>query len=342
MHIRSVAPNRIDLAGGTLDIHPLYVFEGEAVTVNLAIDIRSHVEIQTRSDMRVLLRSVDFGSETLALDVDSLPIESDLDLLTRAVRFYRPPCGIEMATFNQAPRGSGLGASSALLMAMSAALARLADVPLPGDTIIDWGANLEARNLGIPTGKQDYFAAVYGGLSAIRFDVRGAHREAIAVPPGFLEELERHLVLSFTGVSHFSGTNNWAMMKRYIDSEGDTVARMRAIKATAHAMRDALAAGDIKAVAGVLAEEWENRKGLAEGVTTPGIDAMVASAQEAGALASKICGAGGGGCMVTIAGDGHREQVEAALAAHGARVLPFHIDTSGLQVEVAETVEGPE
>lgn len=333
MKIRAVTPNRIDLAGGTLDIFPLYLFEGEGLTVNLGIDVHSQVEIETLADRRVILHSRDFGQTLEAEDVDALPLGRELDLVARAVKFFRPGSGIRVTTENQAPRGSGLGASSALLMALSGALARLVGLKHTMDNIIDWGANLEAQSLGIPTGKQDYYGAVYGGVSAIHFGVKGAQREAVPVDRNFRQELEDRLILSFTGVSHFSGTNNWNMMKRYIDAEGDTVPRLRAIKETAFRMRDALASRDLERVAAVLAQEWEQRKGLAEGVTNPQIERMVADAQAAGALASKICGAGGGGCMLTISQRGARAAVENALQGAGASVIPFRIDMDGLQVE---------
>ncbi|MBM3461978.1 MAG: hypothetical protein FJX76_07750 [Armatimonadetes bacterium] len=337
MKIRATAPNRVDLAGGTLDIYPLYLFMDGGVTVNLGIDVNSTVEVETRADKRVVLHSRDFGQTVEAESVDALVLGAELDLLARAVKFFSPSVGVNVTTENRAPKGSGLGASSALLMALLGALARVTGTNMPGDTVIDWGANLEAQSIAIPTGKQDYYGAVYGGASAIHFGVKGARHERIPLEDGFRRALEERLVLSFTGISHFSGTNNWNMMKRYIDGAGDTVPRLNAIKETAYRMREALLARDFARLATVIEEEWTNRKGLAEGVTTPEIDAMMEAALKAGAQASKVCGAGGGGCMLTLAGEGKRAAVVAALESTGARVLPFAIDTSGLVIEALET-----
>ena len=337
MKIRARAPNRIDFAGGTLDIYPLYLFEGEGLTVNMAIDVRSRVEIETTSQESIVLHSHDLNQTVEAAHVDALELGKELDLLARAVRFYRPSGGIRVTTENQAPRGSGLGASSALLMALSGSLARLVGTRLFGDNMIDWGANLEAQNLKIPTGKQDYYAAVYGGVSAIHFGIKGVRREAIPLDATFGRELEECLILSFTGISHFSGTNNWNMMKRYIDSDSNTVECLRAIKKTAYQMREAFLARDVALIAACLAQEWAHRKRLAEGVTTPEIDRMMAAAEGAGAHSSKICGAGGGGCMVTVARKGERQAVEEALMSAGARILPFKIDADGLVVEALQT-----
>ena len=339
MHVKVTAttPNRIDLAGGTLDIHPLYVFEDGGLTVNLGIDIISRAEVETRDDGRVVLHSRDLDVTETYASLADVKVGGTLDLLARAVRFYAPSMGVTVTTKNDAPKGSGLGASSALLMALSGALARVAGDDAPVERYIDWGANLEAQNIAIPTGKQDYYGAIYGGASAIWFELRGNRRESLDDGSGFLDTLEQHLVLSFTGISHFSGTNNWAMMKRYIDRSGDTVERLHEIKRTALAMRDALRSRDMGRVAEVLHREWTQRKGLAEGVTTPEIEAMVAAAQEAGALASKICGAGGGGCMITLAPPSRRDAVVAALEGAGARHLPCRLRHEGLRVE---TVDG--
>lgn len=346
LRIVATTPNRIDLAGGTLDIYPLYVFENSGLTVNLGIDIESRVDITARDDGRVILQSSDFNVTEEYGSLADVEVGHELDLLARAVRFYAPSTGLTVVTRNHAPRGSGLGASSALLMALSGALSRLNELtsganPVEATRYIDWGADLEAQNLGIPTGKQDYFAAIYGGLSAIWFEVRGNRRESLDQGDGFLETLEQHLVLSFTGVSHFSGTNNWNMMKRYIDRQGDTVERLRAIKSTAFRMRDALLAKDVLRVAEVLDEEWSHRKQLADGVSTPQIDAMVAAARSAGAYASKICGAGGGGCMVTICPPSQRDAVIAALQENGARHLPCGIRSQGLAVENVQPGHAP-
>lgn len=333
MRITATTPNRIDLAGGTLDIYPLYVFEDGGLTVNLGIDIESRVDVETRNDGRVELRSTDFGAAESYDSVESVQVGGQLDLLARAVRFYAPSTGVTVSTYNQAPRGSGLGASSALLMALSGALSRLTLREATPENLIDWGANLEAQHIAIPPGKQDYYAAIHGGLSAIWFEVSGNRRESLDSAGTFLDTLEQHLLLTFTGISHFSATNNWNMMKRYIDREGDTVDRLRAIKTTALSMREALLSRDMSRVAEVLDQEWQQRKGLAEGVTTPEIDSMVSAAKDVGALASKICGAGGGGCLVTLCPPERREAVRLALRDSGGQLLECRIRRQGLVVE---------
>lgn len=339
MKIASQAPNRIDLAGGTLDIYPLYVFLEGGYTLNAAIDLYSRVEIETRDDDQFSFRSVDMGAELEISRADLLSGAADdslFRLLIEIVRFYLPTTGLHVTTHNQAPKGSGLGASSALLIALSGALNQLHSRYADGETLIRHGADLEAWSLGIPTGKQDYYAAMYGGLQAIHFGKAGIQREHLKLSPDFVKALNAGLVLSFTGQSHFSGTNNWNMMKRYIDDSGDSRTALRQIGKTSASLRQALLAEDLERVYRLINEEWHNRKSLAEGVTTDQIESMIAAADAAGAKASKICGAGGGGCLLTLCPPDEREAVQQALSETGAEIMPQQIVFQGLQVTGVE------
>lgn len=333
MHITATAPTRIDLAGGTLDIFPLYLFEGGGLTINLAINLRSRVEIKTLQDEKILIHSTDLNLTQEAKSLDSLSLGGPLDLIARAVRFYRPSCGLEITTRNTAPQGSGLGASSSLLIAVLGALGRLTGEEPPRHDLVNWAANLEAQILGIPTGKQDYYAALCGGLNAIWFTERGITLEALMAEAAGLFSLAGWMILSFTGISHFSGDNNWAMMKRYIDKEKSAVEGLRGIRHTAFKMREHLLAKDFLSVAESLREEWNLRKNLADGVTNEKIETIIAAAAQAGAKASKICGAGGGGCLLTMAPPEKRDGVIEALRGAGAEILNFEPEESGLTVE---------
>ncbi len=333
MIVAATAPSRIDLSGGTLDLYPLYLFLDGGLTNNAAIDLWSEVRIETRDDVRVQLTSVDTGQELTAPSVAELPTDRELGFVAQVVKFYPPKTGVNVTTNNRPPHGSGLGASSSLLIALSGALDRINGTNMAPELFVDYGANVEAQSIGVPTGKQDYLAALYGGVNAFHFDAAGWKREQLVVEEERLQQLEERIVLTFTGETHFSGTSNWNMLKRYIDDAPGSRDNMREIQRVAEEMRVALKAFDIDRFAELLALEWESRKRLAEGVTTPGIDRMVAAAKAAGALASKICGAGGGGCMITLVAEGRRKEVEAAFGAAGAQVLPFHIARQGLTVK---------
>jgi D-glycero-alpha-D-manno-heptose-7-phosphate kinase len=332
MYVEAIAPARIDLAGGTLDIYPLYLFEEGGITVNIGVDVCSRVRLTPRADRKVHIRSVDTGTTQSAASVEELDPRGPLDLVARLLRFYAPATGVDVETENRAPKGSGLGASSSLLIALSGALNELNGANLDGETIIRYGADLEAQNIRVPTGKQDYYAAFYGGVSAIYWGIRQNEVRKLLVSEDVISTLESRLIVSFTGISHFSGATNWDMLRNYIEDTGSTRQSMRVINETAHEMARVLQNADFAGFAQVLDREWQNRRSLAEGVSTPDIDAMMAAARSAGAAASKLCGAGGGGCMVTFVEDGTQEAVKTALAARGAQVIPYRISRQGLQV----------
>jgi D-glycero-alpha-D-manno-heptose-7-phosphate kinase len=323
MRISVTVPTRIDLAGGTLDVYPLYLFEEGGLTINAAVNVFGHVVVEERQDDRISICSLDAGIEECYAGPEEMTTGGPLDLAKRALRYYRPSRGLNVTLRSEAPHGSGLGASSALLMALSSALNELEDLGLSQDRIIDLGANIEAQTIGIPTGKQDYFPPLFGGICSIWFDVDGHQLERLDEDEELVTRLNERLILTFTNITRFSGVTNWAMLRRYIEREGDTVAHLRRIKQVALACRDVLKAGDLDEFARLLDVEWENRKLLAEGVTTPEIEDMVHAARQAGARASKICGAGGGGCMITYADPENADGVRRALVDAGATLMPF-------------------
>jgi D-glycero-alpha-D-manno-heptose-7-phosphate kinase len=194
------------------------------------------------------------------------------------------------------------------------------------------GANIEAQVIGIPTGKQDYFPPLYGGVCAMHFGLDGWQLESLSAGNDLIALLNARLIVSFTGIPHSSAATNWAMLKSYIERQGDTVARMKEIKAIAAAMRACLVNRDMAEFYRLLDAEWTLRRGLAVGVTNPKIDGIIAAAAQAGARASKICGAGGGGCMITAAEPDAVPAVRAALTEAGAQVLPAHLVAEGARL----------
>jgi len=325
---------RADLAGGTLDIYPLYLFLGGGVTVNMAISVTSEATVETRKDKKIQIISEDLGEELTARNIESLQVGKKLDLLCRIVRFYAPSSGVTIRTKNNVPKGSGLGASSSLLIALSHALNKLSDKPFNSEEIINYGANIEAQSIRVPTGKQDYYSATYGGISAIWFDITGARRELLVGSNAIMNELENRTVISFAGEPRFSGASNWHMFRDCVDGEEQTVRNFEQIKSTAVALRKSLMKGNLDVFGKLLDEEWQNRKGLTQGVTNDDIDSLMNTAHQAGAISSKICGAGGGGCMISFCQPGTKENVEKALTAGGADVFDWKISRNGVQVTI--------
>jgi D-glycero-alpha-D-manno-heptose-7-phosphate kinase len=189
--------------------------------------------------------------------------------------------------------------------------------------------NVECQAIRVPTGVQDYRPALYGGIAAIELGVAGIRRVALDVDPG---ELESRIVLAYTGAPRNSGTNNWEITKRHTDGDRQIFDCFERIRDTAVTMRAALERGDWDEVGRQIDLEWENRKRLAPGVTTPTIDDLIARARAAGATAAKVCGAGGGGCLFCYGPPASRPAIAAALASGGARLLGYRIETEGLRL----------
>jgi D-glycero-alpha-D-manno-heptose-7-phosphate kinase len=328
VRIDSSAPTRIDLAGGTYDIWPLYLLHERAQTLNVAISLRAHCTLTSRRDYRVQLTSDDTGetveaSEPAALGTDRLP------LVARLVRHFGAR-GLDVHTRSESPVGAGIAGSSALNVAIIGALAAWTGRPLSDEDLLTIAMNVEAQVLGVPTGVQDYRPALFGGISSVEMDVAGVRRAALAVEAG---AVERHLVLAYTGASRNSGINNWDVMMRRINGDVDVRAAFDLIRDTTASMREALEQQDWTAVAAAMSTEWQARKHLAPGVTTREIDALLERARFGGALAGKVCGAGGGGCLICLIDPDRRDEVVATLVGGGATVLPFRVASEGLVVE---------
>ena len=333
MIIEASAPVRIDLAGGAFDVHPLYLFEGGGVTVNIGIDIRTRVRLETRDDDEIHLHSVDLDVTESAENVDALDLNRELGFVARIVKFYAPAGGLNLSTEVNIPKGSGLGTSSSLLISLTGALDALNGTHLTADQMIDYGANIEAQSLMVPTGKQDYFGAYYGGFNAIWSEMQGCRNESIPISDQRTDELNERIILSFTGQPRFSGATNWGLVKGYIDDVGDTREILRNLQKTGFEMCDCLRTGaQTDSFVKLLQQEWENRKQCAEGVTNPEVEKIIAEAAKAGALVSKLCGAGGGGCMISYAEPQHRDAVIAGLEADGARRMPYRIARQGMTI----------
>jgi D-glycero-alpha-D-manno-heptose-7-phosphate kinase len=328
MRISASAPTRIDLAGGTIDIWPLYLFHEDAATINAAISLRAQVVVDSRATDDIELRSVDTGRQVHAAHWSALDPDGPLPLLTRVARHYRMG-GASVTTHAESPAGAGIAGSSALAIALCGALARFTGASMNPDDLLEIAMNIECQTIRVPTGVQDYRPALYGGVAAIELRAEGVRRVALDVDR---RELERRIVLAYTGEPRQSGTNNWEITKRHIDGDGKIFDCFERIRDTALAMRAALERGNWDEVGRQIGIEWENRKRLAPGVSTPTIEDLIVRAKAAGATAAKVCGAGGGGCLFCYGPPSASAAVASALRTGGARVLDYRIETDGLQL----------
>ena len=343
MRIEARAPARVDLAGGTVDIWPLYLFHPGAQTVNIALRCYASCVIETRPDRHIVLVSQDRGiRETFEDLADLARGKSQLPLVRELVVYFEPNRGLNIETTSQVPAGAGLGGSSALNIALCGGLARVTGKHVTRTQIVEIAKNVEAIAIRVPTGWQDYFPALYGGANVVHLGPGGVKREKL---PVFVSDLEKRFVLCYTGQPRNSAINNWEVMKSHIDGEEQVLRNFDKITTIASQMREALLTGDWKDVADLLALEWENRKQNFKGISTPTIDSMIEQTQKQGTLAAKVCGAGGGGCVVFMVEPGTKPSVEDALTQLGGQIINFAVSRTGLEVwaeQPGRTQENPE
>lgn len=335
MKLYSQAPCRVDLAGSTLDIWPLYLFHEGAVTVNFAVDRYTSARIETRPGKAISFRSTDLNREASYESLDHLLAAKShtLALAAEIVRFFRPQEGFHLETGSEAPAGAGISGSSALIIATTNAFNKWLKCGYSIEKLREISQNIEARLIKVPTGCQDYYPAMYGGVSAIELGCAGIRRVALDVQP---EELEARVVLAYTGEPRNSGINNWEVTKLHIDGNQKVFHNFATIASIAVAMRHAVEKHDWTEAARLLREEWSHRKKNAPGISTPLIDRMVAATRKKGALAAKVCGAGGGGCVLFLVEPGARAKVASIIEGEGATVLPVKVARKGVQVRVSK------
>jgi D-glycero-alpha-D-manno-heptose-7-phosphate kinase len=333
MMIETIAPTRVDLAGGTIDIWPLYLFHERAVTINFAVNLATRCRIVPRHDGRIVLRSVDTGESAEFAGLAPLRTTPALKLLSRLIYYFQPDSGLEMETESAAPPGSGLGGSSALNIAICSALNRFGGGTRDLESLIGIARNVEAQVIAVPTGEQDYYPAAYGGLQAMHFSPGGVRREEIHAD---LDRLSERLILVYSGVQRNSGINNWDVMKRHIDGDPVVYRSFEGIIAATNRALAALQRGNFDEIDDALAEEWANRKLLSSGIATREIDEIVSLAVSFGARSAKVCGAGGGGCVILSVPEGRRREIQEKLRALRVHVIDYQIARQGVSVHMAE------
>src|SRR5258707_2796897 len=245
------APCRVDLAGGTRDLWPLYLLHPGAVTVNIAVNILTRCRVTRLTDKKIKLRSLDTKVEEDFSSFEHLCSTHRFKhpLAAYLARFFAPEGGFEIETNSESPAGAGISGSSALMIATTAALARFTGKKLDREQLRVIAQNVEAQLIRVPTGCQDYYPALYGGVSAIHLDPDGIHHAAVRVAA---EELDRRFVLVYTGAPRKSGINNWEVFKAHINGDKRIFHNFERIGEIARAMHHALSMADLNQMARLL------------------------------------------------------------------------------------------
>ncbi len=326
------APARVDIAGGTLDIWPLYLWHTGSRTVNAAITLRATTRV-TATGGPIEILSTDTGATATAADVDSIQHHDHTRLVVQILRALKVQSGLRIETTSRVPAGSGLGGSSALAVTIAAAVAGFLGRTISSSELRHLVRDAEAQVIRVPTGIQDYEAAIHGGVLEVSLDPGEIRTGRLIEDPAFVED---RILLVDAGLTRFSGLNNWEMFKAQVDGVGDIRRLFGEIVQAANEARAAILEADEARLIGAVAREWEARRCLATGVTTAEVDRIVEAARGHGG-AGKVCGAGGGGIVLAVVPERARAALVGTLAAAGFRVLEAKVDRVGLAVAV-ETV----
>jgi D-glycero-alpha-D-manno-heptose-7-phosphate kinase len=335
MIVRSRAPLRIGFAGGGTDVSPYSDLYGGAV-LNATINRYCYVSITPRDDGQIVLGSVNEGRSLTLPATKELPIDGTLDLVkgvyNRIVRDYaHRPLAFELQSSLDAPLGSGLGTSSTLVVAIVGAFAEWLQLPLGEYDIARLAFDIERTDLHNAGGKQDQYAATFGGFNFMEF-----HRDGkvivnpLRIRDEYLHELEYNLVLFHTGTTRLSARLIEAQVKNVVEKNERSIEATHHLKEQAVMMKEAVLTGRLDDIGHALAFGWEHKKRLAGGITNPMIDEIYTTAIAAGATGGKVTGAGGGGFMVYYCPGCTRHAVVAALKQTEGEVMPFQFAKRGV------------
>lgn len=294
------SPTRVDLAGGTLDCWPLHLMVGDCKTINLSIDILTGVELTSRDDQKVIVdvSDLNYKKEFDSLDHCLACTDKELGLVRVHFEYWSPENGFELKTMSQSPVGGGLGGSSSLCISLINAFSQMCGKELALDEKINIASNMEAKVLGTPTGTQDYFPAASPGLNAIHYTVEGPSIEKLEFPYDFFAE---RMLLVNTGKAHHSGINNWQVIKSIVEGDHQTLSSLRKIAEISDELYDVIKQKDWESITGLFKREYQARIELCDSFTSPEIERLNELVLQNGGDAVKICGAGGGGCVLVWA-----------------------------------------
>lgn len=347
--VRARAPVRIDFAGGWTDV-PLFAEQDPGAVVNAAISVYSYVSVQKlpprivesnaygykhveeKEDRSVKIYSADFDIYQEADDIKKLEYNGRADLIKAALRRSGVDCGVQLATRCDAPVGSGLGTSGSMSVALLGGLARLNGKPFMLYEIAELASVLEREELGILGGKQDQYAAVLGGFNFMEFFGEDVRTSRLNLPDDVVCELEKSLVLCYTGKSRVSGDIHQVIVDAYLNGENRTLRALKDLKRIAVDMKDCLLQGDLHSFGNLLLENWENQKRLHPSVTNEQIDSLFEIALSNGAVGGKAGGAGGGGCIIFYCEPDKEHVLRRKLETVGTKIIDFGFDFDGLRV----------
>lgn len=330
--IRSRAPLRISFAGGGTDVSP-YCDERGGAVLNATIDRYAYATVR-RGGSSFVVSSLDYDCTIDCAIDEAFVYDGQLDLAKTALDWFRRNHelseGFEVFLHNDAPPGSGLGSSSAITVALISAIAEHLRLPLGDYETAELAYCIERQEAGISGGRQDHYAATFGGVNFMEFSKAGVVVNALRVRPETLYELQYNLAVAYVGGPRLSARIIDRQKENYAAGAGPAIEAMDELKRLAYEMKNALLVGRIAEFGDLLHCAWEAKKHMADGITNSRIDELYAAARQAGALGGKLPGAGGGGYMFFVCEAGRRFAVLEALRASEAQLDSFSFVQEGV------------
>jgi D-glycero-alpha-D-manno-heptose-7-phosphate kinase len=335
MIIRSKAPLRLGLAGGGTDVSPYSDIYSGAI-LNATINMYAYASIIPRSDNKIIITAADRNEQAEYPSESTLPVNGTLDLAkaiyNRLVKtFNLDKLAFELITYVDAPPGSGLGSSSTLVTAITGAFVEWLNLPMGEYDIANLAYITERLDLNYAGGKQDQYAATFGGFNFMEF----FKNDKVIVNPlrirsNILNELAFNIVLYYTGTSRLSSKRIKGQQDSILNKKRTSIEAMHQTKKMAILMKEAILKGNLDEIGPIMMQAWDSKKKMASGISNKQIDNIFDSVVKAGATGGKISGAGGGGFMFFYCPGNTRYNVISELKKFGGAVQPFQFTKNGL------------
>jgi D-glycero-alpha-D-manno-heptose-7-phosphate kinase len=326
---RARAPLRLSFCGGGTDVSP-YPEEHGGMVLSATINQYAYASLRPRRDTRVSIASLDYDVVAKYDHPKRLRFDGNLDLIKAVVKSFRVRRGADLWVHSDAPPGSGLGSSSTLCVAMIGVMAEWTKRALAGYELAELAYQIERRDLGLAGGRQDQYAAAFGGFNFIEFGRDTTVVNALRIRPDVLQELEYRLLLCYMGQTRQSANIIERQTASYRSGRRSTVEALDRLKRETLEMKKALLLGDIDGMGELLHEAWQSKKKLDAGISTSRVDKLYQIARAEGAIGGKMPGAGGGGYFLLLTRFDRKHRVAAALEKHGGQVVPFQFERRGL------------
>ena len=328
-YLRARAPLRLSFCGGGTDVSP-YPEEHGGIVLSATINQYAYASLRPRRDSKLTLASLDYDLVAKYDHPRRVRLDGSLDLIKAAVKALRVRRGADLWVHSDAPPGSGLGSSSTIVVALIGVLGAWLQRPLSAYETAELAYRIERVDLALAGGRQDQYAAAFGGFNFIEFGADSTIVNPLRVRPDVLQELEYRLLLCYMGQTRESADIIARQTEAYRQGREETVQAMHRLKQEAHEMKRALLLGEVDAMGELLHEAWETKKRLEPSISNSRVDRLYGLARRSGAIGGKMPGAGGGGYFLLLTRFDRKHRVAAALERHGGQVVPFQFERRGL------------